>query len=104
MVHISIKDLLWEVKMFAYEFWDVIIQKLVKKSSIQNDTDKLYDSLIELSKTGCLHVSWLINLQCLINIYVYIIVIKTIYLYLGTVCCDDRRKRFSSSKKSYLHN
>lgn len=87
MVHISIKDLLWEVKMFAYEFWDAIVQKLVINLSIQDDTVQIYDSLINLSETGCLHVSWLINHLCLIC--VYIIVIKTIYLYLGTLYCTD---------------
>ncbi|VVC25046.1 Hypothetical protein CINCED_3A021537 [Cinara cedri] len=57
MVHISVNDPLWEVKIFAYEFWDLVIKKLViKKSCIHNGTKTLNYSLIELSTTGCLHV------------------------------------------------
>lgn len=57
MVHVSTKDPLWEVKIFAYDFWDTIIQKLVTKSCIQNDTEGLNNSLVKLSATGCLQVS-----------------------------------------------
>lgn len=59
MVHISIKDPLWEVKTFTYEFWDSVIQKFFGKSCDINKTDtvKFNDNLVELSVIGCLHVS-----------------------------------------------
>lgn len=61
MVHVSIKDPLWEVKTFTYEFWDCVIQKFIKKCSEFNNTERLYYDLIQLSATGCLHVCLLIN-------------------------------------------
>lgn len=57
MVHISIKDPLWEVKTFTYEFWDSVIHKFIGKSCKQNNTESLNNSLVKLSATGCLHVS-----------------------------------------------
>jgi len=56
MVHISIKDPLWEVKTFTYEFWSSVIYKFIGK---QNNTERLNDNLVKLSCTGCLHVSLL---------------------------------------------
>jgi len=57
MVHVSIKDPLWEVKTFTYDFWDSVIDKIVRESCKKNDSEKLNDSLVKLSATGCLHVS-----------------------------------------------
>lgn len=57
MVHISIKDPLWEVKTFTYEFWDSLIHKFIGESYKQNNTENLNNSLVKLSATGCLHVS-----------------------------------------------
>ncbi|CAH1715505.1 unnamed protein product [Aphis gossypii] len=57
MVHISIKDPLWEVKTFTYEFWDSVIHKFIGESCKQNNTESLNNSLVKLSATGCLHVS-----------------------------------------------
>jgi len=54
MVHISIKDPLWEVKTFTYEFWDFVIQKHIRELC---NSEELNDSLVALSETGCLHVS-----------------------------------------------
>lgn len=62
MVHVSIKDPLWEVKTFTYDFWDSVIQHIISKSSKQNNTEKLNDNIFllrELSSVGCLHVSFL---------------------------------------------
>lgn len=79
MVHISIKDPLWEVKTFTYEFWDSVIQKFFGKSCNVNNTDtaKLNESLVKLNETGCLHVSQLFNhsfynivLHLLLNMYI----------------------------------
>lgn len=56
MVHISIKDPLWEVKTFTYEFWSSVIHKFIGKSCKQNNTERLNDNLVKLSGTGCLHV------------------------------------------------
>lgn len=63
MVHISIKDPLWEVKTFSYEFWDCVVQKCIKKSCELNNIERLNDNLVKLSSTGCLHVSLLIENQ-----------------------------------------
>jgi len=68
MVHISIKDPLWEVKTFTYEFWSSVIHKLIGKSCKQNNTERLNDNLVKLSATGCLHVSWFKNTFFLICI------------------------------------
>lgn len=59
MVHISIKDPLWEVKTFTYEFWDSVIHKFIGESCKQNNTEILNNSLVKLSATGCLHVLYL---------------------------------------------
>lgn len=61
MVHVSTKDPLWEVKTFSYDFWDSVIQKMISKSSKENDGEKLNDNIVllrELSSIGCLHVSF----------------------------------------------
>lgn len=59
MVHISIKDPLWEVKTFTYEFWSSVIYKFIGTSCKTNNTERLNDNLVKLSWTGCLHVSLL---------------------------------------------
>ncbi|XP_060838951.1 uncharacterized protein LOC132920516 [Rhopalosiphum padi] len=59
MVHVSIKDPLWEVKTFTYDFWDSVIDKIVRESCKKNDSEKLNDSLVKLSATGCLHVLYI---------------------------------------------
>ncbi|XP_060871065.1 uncharacterized protein LOC132945364 [Metopolophium dirhodum] len=56
MVHISIKDPLWEVKTFTYEFWSSVIHKFIGKSCKLNNTERVNDNLVKLSATGCLHV------------------------------------------------
>ncbi|KAL5244226.1 hypothetical protein ACI65C_011636 [Semiaphis heraclei] len=56
MVHISIKDPLWEVKTFTYEFWSSVIYKFIGTSCKTNNTERLNDNLVKLSWTGCLHV------------------------------------------------
>ncbi|XP_015374038.1 PREDICTED: uncharacterized protein LOC107168980 [Diuraphis noxia] len=56
MVHISIKDPLWEVKTFTYEFWSSVVYKFIGKCCKQNNTERLNDNLVKLSSTGCLHV------------------------------------------------
>lgn len=57
MVHISIKDPLWEVKIFTYKFWGYVIQEFIKKSSELNNVESLNVNLSKLSENGCLHVS-----------------------------------------------
>jgi hypothetical protein len=62
MVHVSTKDPLWEVKAFTYDFWDSVIQTMMRKFSKQNNSEKLNDNIFllnELSSIGCLHVSFL---------------------------------------------
>jgi len=56
MVHISIKDPLWEVKTFTYEFWNCVIKKFTKHYKF-NDIETQNENLIKLSTTGCIHVS-----------------------------------------------
>lgn len=61
MVHVSTKDPLWEVKTFAYDFWDSVIQNMIRKYSKKSENEKLTDNnfiLRELSSIGCLHVSF----------------------------------------------
>lgn len=57
MVHISIKDPLWEVKTFSYDFWGCVVQKCIEKSCELINIEKLNDNLVKLSDTGCLNVS-----------------------------------------------
>lgn len=57
MVHVSIKDPLWEVKTFTYEFWDFVIKQSMNEYSVHNNIEKLNYSLSKLSATGCLYVS-----------------------------------------------
>lgn len=57
MVHISVKDPLWEVKIFTYEFWSSVIQTCIKTSCKLNNSKQLNNDLVKLSETGCLHVS-----------------------------------------------
>lgn len=61
MLHISIKDPLWEVKIFSYEFWDCVVQKCIKKSCELSNTERLKKNLVTLSSTGWLQVSLLIE-------------------------------------------
>lgn len=61
MVHISIKDPLWEVKIFTYAFWSSVIHKIIGKSYKEYNAERLNDNLVKLSATGCLHVSWYIK-------------------------------------------
>lgn len=61
MVHVSVKDPLWEVKIFAYMFWDLVIQKCIKKLYKSDNVKSIEDILFRLSETGCLHVSQIIK-------------------------------------------
>lgn len=61
MVHVTIKDPLWEVKTFTYEFWSSVIKKFITKPIKLNNIETLNEKLAKLSTTGCLHVSWLIQ-------------------------------------------
>lgn len=61
MVHISIKDPLWEVKTFTYEFWNSVVHKFIRKSFIPNNSQILKENLAKLSATGCLQVNALIK-------------------------------------------
>lgn len=56
MVHVSIKDPLWEVKTFTYDFWDFVIKQCLNKYSEHDNIERLNYSLSKLSTTGCLHV------------------------------------------------
>lgn len=60
MVHVSIKDPLWEVKAFTYEFWSSVIKKFITKPCELNNIETLNEKFAKLSATGCLYVSWLI--------------------------------------------
>jgi len=62
MVHISIRDPLWEVKTFTYEFWDSVIQKHIRE---WRNFEELNSSLATLCVIGCLHVSC-----SMLNVYV----------------------------------
>ncbi|XP_050538472.1 uncharacterized protein LOC126903935 [Daktulosphaira vitifoliae] len=55
MVHVSIKDPLWEVKKFTYDFWSCVVCKLTKETSYSENSNELYD-FIKLGEVGCLHV------------------------------------------------
>lgn len=91
MVHVSIKDPLWEVKTFTYEFWSSVIKKFITKPSKLNNIETLNEKLAKLSATGCLHVSWLIKFFLSTIYTLFSIQYKQYNYVLGFICCIKRR-------------
>lgn len=75
MVHVSIKDPLYEVKIFSYKFWEFIIDTLVLQP---HATEQLNANIAQLDITGCFHVSQLFQyLNFVFTIY-YIVMTYSI--------------------------
>ncbi|XP_050419640.1 uncharacterized protein LOC126832762 [Adelges cooleyi] len=65
MVHVSLQDPLWEVKKFAYEFWDTLIKKCTQKTCDDSTNINVSFDFVMLSQVGCLHVLYMaLNDEC----------------------------------------